>query len=462
MASGKLTPGALYIDNWHDWLAAVTQPATVVDVLTIALCALLALGVARALARKRPVAATPTDDGAQAAEALAGRARPSVLLGERGYDGVLFPLLWLVLVVISRYILLYWQNTPLLRVTIPVLMALVLIRTGAKVLRAAFPGQPVVRTLERSISWMAWVALALWVSGVLPAVLEFLDTLTWKVGGTQMSMLTLLEGMLTAGALVLLAMWASSAVEVRLLQSATGTSLSVRKAIANVTRAFMLFVGLLVGLSAVGIDLTALSVFSGAVGVGIGFGLQKLTANYVSGFVVLAERSLRIGDVVRVGGFEGRISDIRARYTIIRSAGGIEAMVPNETMMTSTVENLTLTERRVSSSTTISVGYDSDAELVRRLLIESALECPRVLREPVPSALLTGFGADGLDFSLTYWIGDPENGLGSPRSQINIAVLEKMRAHGIDIPYPQRVVHTVPAPAAAPLVAPATNAGQGE
>lgn len=448
MAQERLTPGALYIDNWHEWLAAVTRPATVVDVLTIVLCALLALSVARALARGVSRTAAPIDDTAQAAEALAGHARPSVLLGERGYDGVLFPLLWLVLVVIARYILLNWQNTPLLRVTIPVLTALVLIRAGAKVLRAAFPGQPMVRTLERSISWVAWVALALWVSGVLPAVLEFLDTLSWKVGGSQMSLRTLLEGLLTAGALVLLAMWISSMVEARLLQSATGTSLSVRKAIANVTRAFMLFVGLLVGLSAVGIDLTALSVFGGAIGVGIGFGLQKLTANYVAGFVVLTERSLRIGDVVRVGGFEGRIADIRARYTIIRSLGGIEAMVPNETMMTSTVENLTLTERRLSGNTTVSVGYDSDVDLVRRLLVESALECPRVLREPPPSALLTGFGANGLDFSLGYWIGDPENGLAGPRSQINIAALARLRAHGIVIPYPQRVLHHQTAPGA--------------
>lgn len=453
--TGKLTPGALYIDDWQGWLQAVTRPATLVDLATIALCALLAWGASRALlgrqaARAQTVAAVSGAEEGDEAAALAGRARPAVLLGERGYDGVLFPLLWLLLVAGARALLLNWQNTPLLRVTIPVLMALLAIRLGARVLRAALPGQPVVRTLERSISWLAWGAMVLWISGVLPGALEFLGTLTWKMGGAQMSALTLLEGALTAGALVLLAMWAASAIESRLLRSASGTSLSVRKAIANVTRAFMLFVGLLVGLSAVGIDLTALSVLGGAIGVGIGFGLQKLTANYVSGFVVLAERSLRIGDVVRVGGFEGRITDIRARYTLIRSAGGVEAMVPNETMMTSTIETLTLSDRRVSQATTVSVGYDSDVEQVRRLLIDAALQCPRVLREPAPSALLTNFGADGLDFSLSYWIGDPENGLGGPRSQINQAVLERLRTHGIDIPYPQRVVHTVAAPAAVP------------
>ncbi|MDO5290930.1 MAG: mechanosensitive ion channel [Pseudomonadota bacterium] len=437
---GRLSPGALYIDDWQSWLQALTRPATLVDLATIALCALLAWGVSRALLGRRAAQASVGDGGdandggeGDEAAALAGRARPAVLLGEHGYDGVLFPLLWLLLVAGARAVLLHWQNTPLLRVAIPVLMALLVIRLGARVLRAALPGQPVVRTLERSLSWLAWGAMVLWVSGVLPGMLEFLGTLTWKVGGTSMSALTLLEGALTAGALVLLALWASSAIEARLLRSASGTSLSVRKAIADVTRVFMLFVGLLVGLSAVGIDLTALSVLGGAIGVGIGFGLQKLTANYVSGFVVLAERSLRIGDVVRVGGFEGRITDIRARYTLIRSAGGIEAMVPNETMMTSTIENLTLSDRRVSQFTAVSVGYDSDVERVRSLLIEAALECPRVLREPAPSALLTSFGADGLDFSLSYWIGDPENGLGGPRSQINQAVLARLRTHGINI-----------------------------
>jgi small-conductance mechanosensitive channel len=284
---------------------------------------------------------------------------------------------------------------------------------------------------------------------VLPLVLEFLDDITWKVGSSRISVRTLIEGALTAGALMLVALWASSLVEARLLRSASGTTLSVRKVIANTVRAFMVFVGLLLGLSAVGIDLTALSVLGGAIGVGIGLGLQKLAANYVSGFVVLAERSLRIGDLVRVGGFEGRIADIRARYTVIRSAGGVEAIVPNETLMTSTVENLSLSDSRVYQTTTVSVGYDSDVELVRRLLLDSALNVERVLSDPAPAVFLTSFGADGLDFTVGYWLADPENGLGGPRSQINLAILSSLRKHGVDIPFPQRVLHVthdMPAP----------------
>ena len=207
-------------------------------------------------------------------------------------------------------------------------------------------------------------------------------------------------------------------------------------------RALLMFVGLLLALSAVGIDLTALSVLGGAVGVGIGLGLQKLAANYVSGFVILAERSMRIGDNVRVDNFEGRITDINARYTVIRSTSGRESIVPNEMLITSRVENLSLADSRVSQSTVVSVAYDSDVVLVSRLLTDAALAQARVLREPAPNAALSAFGADGLEFTLGYWVEDPENGQLNLRSQINLAILAALREHHIDIPFPQRVIHT--------------------
>ena len=467
-------PSTLYIDNWQDWWSLVTTQGALLELAALVLCALLA-GLVTGLLRRARRRALATQAAQQAASPVAAPAqagpegstvppeaapaedltpegvrRPSVLLGESGLRGILFPMLWLLLAYLARVVILQWQPAPILRVALPILMGLVAIRTGVTVRRAAFPGLAVVRVLERTISWVAWVAMALWVTGVLPSALDYLDTITWKMGGTQMSVRTLIEGGLTAGALLLLALWLSSILEARLLRSASGTSLSVRKVIANITRAVMVFVGLMLGLSSVGIDLTALSVLGGAIGVGIGLGLQKLAANYVSGFMVLAERSVRIGDVVRVGGFEGRISDIRARYTVIRALGGAEAIVPNETLMTSTVENLTFSDRRLVQSTTVSVGYDSDVDLVLGLLKDAALVSDRVLRDPSPNAFLTGFGADGLDFQVSYSIGDPENGTLGPRAEINRAILLALRQHKIDIPYPQRVVHQVPAPGAAP------------
>jgi small-conductance mechanosensitive channel len=212
-------------------------------------------------------------------------------------------------------------------------------------------------------------------------------------------------------------------------------------------------------LSAVGIDLTALSVLGGAVGVGLGFGLQKLASNYVSGFVILAERSMRIGDNVRVDNFEGRITDINARYTVVRSPTGRESIVPNEMLIIQRVENLSLADPRVWLSTVVSVGYDSDVDLVIRLLSEAALASSRVLRDPAPSVALSAFGADGLEFTVGFWIADPENGSLGLRSEINRAILKALRAHGLEIPYPQRVMHVQVE--GAPAATAAMGAGQG-
>ena len=220
------------------------------------------------------------------------------------------------------------------KIAIPVLVALVVIRIGVKVLQVAYPDAAWVRPIERSISWMAWLGMVLWVTGLLPLVLDELDQIHWKVGGATLSVRTIIEGAVTAAAVLLIALWISAAIESRLLRSATGAELSLRKAVSNAVRALLVFVGLLVALSSVGIDLTALSVLGGAVGVGIGFGLQKLAANYVSGFVILAERSMRIGDNVKLDNFEGRITQINARYTVIRSSSGRESIVPNEMLIT--------------------------------------------------------------------------------------------------------------------------------
>jgi small-conductance mechanosensitive channel len=284
--------------------------------------------------------------------------------------------------------------------------------------------------------------MLLWVSGLLPVILEELDNIKWQMGNSTLSVRNMIEGALTAGVVILITLWISSAIEARLLRTATGGELSLRKALSNAVRVTLVFMGLLVALSAVGIDLTALSVLGGAIGVGVGFGLQKLAANYVSGFVMLAERSVRIGDNVRVDGFEGRITDIRARYTVIRALSGRESIVPNEMFIINRIENLSLADLRVLQSTVVSVGYDSDVALVMRLLNDAALAQERVLNDPGPSVNLTNFGPDGLEFTLNYWMTDPENGQQNLRSLVNLATLAALRAHGIEIPFPQRVIHT--------------------
>lgn len=413
------------ITDLHGWIAALTKPTALLELGALVLCGAAAWAMAALICR-----------------AAGLRDKNSILFGQGIVDGVAFPLLLLCLAYLARALLLRWLPLAVFKIAIPVLISLVVIRLGVKVLQVAFKETPLVRLLERSISWLAWLAVALWISGLLPLILEELDQITWKVGGSALSVRTLLEGVLTAAGVLLVTLWISSGIEARLLRSATGGELSLRMALSNATRALLLFVGLMVALSAVGINLSALSVLGGAIGVGVGFGLQKLAANYVSGFVILAERSMRIGDNVRVDNFEGRITQINARYTVIRSLVGRESIVPNEMLITSRVENLSLADARVWQFTVVSVAYDSDVEQVMRLLKLATLNHERVLREPEPSVALSSFGADGLEFTVGYWIADPENGSLNLKSLVNLDILRLLRENQIEIPYPQRVVHS--------------------
>lgn len=406
------------------WLAALTQSASLIELGALVSCALLAWLLTSLVSK-----------------AFEGRDNKSIMFGRRIIDGVLFPALWLCLAYLVRKLLSHSLPLAVFKLAIPVLISLLVIRLGVKVLQAAFSDTPLIRLLERTISWLAWLAMVLWVSGLLPLVMEELDQISWKVGGAQLSVRKIIEGTLTAGLVLIITLWISSAIESKLLRSATGGELSLRKAFSNAARALLMFVGLLLALSAVGIDLTALSVLGGAIGVGIGFGLQKLAANYVSGFVILAERSMRIGDSVQVDNFSGVITEINARYTVIRSLSGRESIVPNEMLITSRVENLSLADPKVWQSTNVSVGYDSDVDLVSRLLLEAASSHDRVLVDPAPAVVLMAFGADGLEFRLGYWIGDPEKGSDNLRSLINLDILRLLREHKIDIPFPQRVIH---------------------
>lgn len=423
-------------DDVGQWVHSLMHPRVLVELVVLLLCVLLAWVFVSVVRR----ALGTNQDGTEEAAQPEGT-HHTVFFGRGVFDGVLFPLSLLGLTYVARALLLQWWPVATFNLAIPILSSLLLVRTGAQVLRAAFVQAPWVLAIERTISWLAWGTMVLWVTGLLPLLLRDLEDITWKVGSSSMSVRTLLEGLLTAGAVLMAALWVSSALEQRLLRSATGGSLSVRKAFSNAIRALLLFVGLITALSAVGIDLTTLSVLGGAVGVGVGMGLQKLTASYVSGFIILTERSVRIGDSVRVDGFEGRVTDITGRYTVIRALSGRESIVPNEVLINNRVENLSLADPRVWNSTVVSVGYDSDIEQVMALLLEAALSQPRVLRDPPPSVALSAFGADGLEFTVGFWIGDPEIGLLGLRSSINVAILNALRTHGIEIPYPQRVVY---------------------
>jgi len=370
----------------------------------------------------------------------------SIWFGRRIVDGVLFPLLALALAYAANLVLHATSDAAVFKLAVPMLISLVVIRLSVRVLGVTFPQAHWVRILERSISWLAWIAVVLWVTGVLPVMMDAMDDVHWKMGATRVSLRNVVEGTISAALVMVVALWISSAIERRLLRG-TGNTLSLRIMASNLVRAGLLTLGLLLALSAVGIDLTALSVLGGAIGVGVGLGLQKIAANYVSGFVVLAERALRIGDMIKVDGFEGRISDIRTRYTVIRALNGRESIVPNEMLITQRVENASLADPNLCLNTTVTVGYDTDVRTLRSALEAHVRAVPRVLSDPGPSMQVADFAADGIGLLVLFWIRDPENGMGNVRSEVNLAVLDLLRSLGVEIPFPQRVLH-VDAPAA--------------
>jgi small-conductance mechanosensitive channel len=411
-------------EDFDAWLAALLRPSVLIEMVVLAAC----LGLSWLMVRLARASLDP-------------QRRPnSIWFGARIVDGVLFPVAALLCALAARWALKASLPVALLHIAVPILASLVVIRIAVRVLHVAFPTSHAVRMLERTLSWLVWGVLVLWVTGLLPLVMRELEAIHWKLGGVDVSLRSLIEGALSAAAVLVAVLWVSAAIEARLLAGAAD-NLSLRKIAANATRALLLLVGLLLALSAAGIPLGALSVLGGAVGVGLGFGLQKLAANYVSGFVILAERSLRIGDMVKVDNFEGRVTDINTRYTVIRALNGRESIVPNEMLITQRVENSSLADPQVSITTTLQVAYGTDLDALLPRLAAAVAAVPRVLAAPAPGVQLAGFGADGLDLAVLFWIGDPENGQGNVRSDVNLALLRTLSAAGVEIPFPQRVVH---------------------
>lgn len=387
-----------------------------------------------------------------------GRAS-AIWFGHRPLSGAMFPLLALLLIYTAQLVVTHYMPVFWLRVAVSLLFSLTIIRFVARVLSKTFPQSTSMRLLERVFSWAVWSVAVLHTLGLLPVVMAELESISLTVGKTQINLLNLVEGVLSAGLMMVFVLWIASLFEQHVVNRWV-SDLSMRKVGMNITKVVLITVGLLVSLSWVGVDLTALSVMGGAVGVGLGFGMQKIASNYVSGFLVLLERALRIGDNVRVDGFEGRITDIKTRFTVIRASNGREAIVPNETLITQRVENLTQSDRQFLLSTTIVVGMDSDVEQVSDILLAAASQQPRVLNKPAPSVQLVDFVEHGLQFTLSYYINDPQNGQGNIRSQVNLAVLQSLREAGVSLPVPKQMVQFLPNPeTAAPATAAMVSAG---
>ncbi len=359
-----------------------------------------------------------------------GAARDSILFGRRVLDGLFFPVLSLAFTYALKTSLIKMQHVPVLKMALPILVSLVVIRLIARVMTTVLPTSSGARALERVVSWVAWGMAVLWITGLMVPVIDELESIRFSVGKTSVSLMHVFEVGMTSVLVLVLSLWLSATIERRVLSHAM-SDLSMRKVASNTLRALLLMLGALFALSAVGVDLTALSVIGGALGVGIGFGLQKLAANYISGFVILIERSLRIGDYVRVEGFEGTVTYIKTRYTLIRANNGSESVVPNELLITQRVENLSLENSRMLLNTQYWVGLESDPQQVAQLMVEASLKADRVLADPEPVALLSEVSPQGLRWTLNFWMDAPLTGQALVRSDVNLAVLQSLRQAGV-------------------------------
>ncbi len=396
------------------------------QVAVLALCALAAWGAMRVL--KPRLAAT---------EALWSA-------GREGVRRVGFPLLMLLAVLAGRGIVDMWlANTHLLNLAVPLLLSLVGVRLAIYSLRYVFQPRDSLKLWERTAAWLIWGAFALHITGLLPRIHAAMEALSFQSGSHRFSLWLLFQAAVVIVVAVVGALAAARLVENRLM-GFTQMNLSLRMALSKAARTVLLILAVLVALPAVGIDLTVLSVFGGALGVGIGFGLQKVASNYISGFIILLDRSVRIGDLVTVDNKYGEVSQINTRYTLLKALDGTESIVPNEMLISQTVVNHSLSKPNVRIVLPVQVAYDTDLEQAEALMLEAANSHSRVvLDEPDnrPRVFLKEFADNGVILELAVWIRDPSEGQSNLRSDINWAIWKRFKAANIEIPFPQRVVH---------------------
>jgi small-conductance mechanosensitive channel len=363
---------------------------------------------------------------------------------------LVFPLTGMLLVGLADLLLKPFIHVNLLKLALPLLGSLALVRSVVFVLRQAFPSALWLTTWERIISVVVWSWLALYITDLAPYAIDALEQIDFTVGKQSLNLWMILHAIVTVFFTVVLALWVAGLIEARLMRVDTLDS-SLRIVGVRVAKALLTVIAIVASLSLVGIDMTALSVFTGALGVGLGFGLQKIASNYVSGFIILLDRSIRLGNIIQVGGDAGQVTQITTRYTVLKHPGGMEYIVPNETLIGSVVQNQTFSDSRMRLTTTVGVAYDGDLELAMRLMAEAAASQPRVLAEPAPAVFLTQFADSCINLELGFWILDPESGKGNVVSDINLAIWKSFRTHGIEIPFPQRDVRVVQAATALPV-----------
>jgi small-conductance mechanosensitive channel len=330
---------------------------------------------------------------------------------------VLFPLSSLVFVLLSQLILSSWQHTGLLRLAGRLLLAMAAIRVIVYLLRYLFSPGGWLKALESLIAWSIWGVLALHLTGVLPQLMQGMQDMRFNIGKNPVNLLLVLQALLTVVVTIFIALWLSRVLENKLMR-ADQVNVNLRVVLGKIIRIVLLFIATLIALSAVGLDITLLSVFGGALGVGLGFGLQRIASNYVSGFIILLDKSMQIGDVISVDKHYGVVQDLRSRYMVLSKLDGTHVIIPNETLITTAVVNHSLTEHKGRVQIEFAISVNSPLEQALLLMQDIAKQHKRILEIPNPAARIKGFSEYGVELTLTVWVSDPENGALSLQSAL--------------------------------------------
>jgi len=407
-------------------LKDLREAAVIWQIVAVGIALLLA-GLLHYWLRKRKASS-----GGQLKDSLADRR--TRVQARIGWQTIALLLLGVAYWPLSKY-----MNTSVIQIALLLLGTFIAVRLIVFALRSAFTQTNWLASFERWIAISLWGLMALFVTGLNIEVWEWLESVKLRVGNIKLSLGDGLLGAVSLLLAILAALWAGSVMESKLMK-ATTLGLSTKVMLARAAKAALLLIGVLLGLALAGIDLTVLSVFGGALGVGLGLGLQRIASNYVSGFIILLDRSLKIGDLITVDKYYGKVTQINTRYTVVQAFDASEAIIPNEMLVSTPVQNHSYSNRNTRIKLAVSVEYHSDVEKVISLLEQCAAAHSRVVTDPAPAAQLVAFGADGFELELYFWIADPENGQGNIRSDVAREVWKNFVNAGIQIPFPQREI----------------------
>ena len=359
-----------------------------------------------------------------------------------GLVRIISPIIILIVLFFSKIYLDTFQTTPFLHIGISLVNALIVIRLGVYFIRYLTKPRPWIHALENTIASLVWVIVTLYLFGLLSPIRETLDQVQFSFGDNNFSLFLVFQILFGSALAVLFAVTLGQFIENRLMK-VDQLDMNARVMLNKVFKITLYVIAVVVALSSIGLDLTFLSVFGGAFGVGLAFGMQKIASNYICGFIILLDKSIHIGDILMVGEHYGVVTLIRSRYTVLRKLDGIEVIIPNETLISENIINHTLTDRKSRISIDVQISYKSSVDKAFEILLNSAKNESRVLNDPAPSVFLMRFADSGIDLMLSFYIVDPEEGSWGLKSDIYREIWNEFQKQDIEIPYPYRTVEII-------------------